>query len=117
MKYENNRLSNRTPDFYVGYQYTFRGKVGSDDAGIGVGFGIGSFGSHGGIGISSGSGVSEYDKGTLVIDFIDASNSDLIWRRTGARRVSQHSDPEKRTKNINETVDKILAQFPPKLKR
>jgi hypothetical protein len=46
-----------------------------------------------------------------------ASNSDLIWRGTGTRRVSQHSDPEKRTKNINETVDKILAQFPPKLKR
>ena len=111
------RVSNRTPDFYVGYQYTVRSKVGSDDAGIGVGFGIGSFGSHGGIGISSGSGVSEYDEGTLVIDFIDPSNSDLIWRGTGTRRVSQHSDPEKRTKNINETVDKILAQFPPKLKR
>ena len=109
------RVSNRTPDFYVVYQYTVRSKVGSGDAGIG--FGIGSFGSHGGIGISSGSGVSEYDEGTLVIDFIDPSNSDLIWRGTGTRRVSQHSDPEKRTKNINETIEKIQAQFPPKLKR
>ena len=111
------KVSLGTPDFYVSYQYMVRSKIESDNVGTGIGFGIGTFGRHGGIGISTGSGISKYDEGMLVINIIDSRNGDLIWRGTGTRRVSQHLDPDKSTKNVNEAVGKILAQFPPQPKK
>jgi Domain of unknown function (DUF4136) len=106
-------VSKGTPDFYVNYQYSIRTKVDSNNLDGGVGFGIGTYGRHGGIGISTGGSVSTYDEGMLVIDILASGSKDLIWRGTATRRISQHSNPEKTTKNVNEAVEKILAQFPP----
>ncbi len=111
------RVSQETPDFYVAYKYTLQRRIGTDNVRTGVGFGFGRGGSFGGIGIGSGYDVTEYDEGLLVIDMIHAGNGDLLWRGIGTRREQQHSDPEKRTKSVNETVDKILAQFPPHSKK
>ena len=107
------RVSQGTADFYVGYQYRIRRKIQSDNLSTGIGFGIGSYSRRGGIGVSTGTGITEYDQGILIIDIIDATNDNLMWRGTGTSRVSQHSSPENKTKNINETVEKILEQFPP----
>jgi len=49
----------------------------------------------------------------LVIDIIAAGNGKLLWRGTGARRLSQRSGPQEITAEVNETVEKILVQFPP----
>jgi len=111
------KISDGTPDFYVRYQYTILRRIGSEDVSTGIGFGIGGFGHRsgvaGGIGIGTGSEISEYDEGMLVIDFIDADNGALIWRGTGTRRLSAQPDPEKTIAEINKTVDEIIAQFPP----
>jgi len=103
-----------TPDFYVSYKYGILTRIRSERVRTGIGFGFGGSGSFGGIGIGTGSDVREYDEGMLVIDITDTKNQKLLWRGTGTRRVSRHSDPEKTTKEVNENVDKILAQFPPK---
>jgi hypothetical protein len=110
------KVAKETPDFYVDYAYTVRTKVETDDVSGGVGFGIGTYGRYGGFGVSTGGSVSTYDEGILVIDIITPGNNELIWRGTGTRRISQHSDPEKTTMNVNEAVEKILAQFPPQPK-
>ncbi len=107
------KVSNGTPDFYVAYQFVIHRKIESDSLQSGVGFGFGSYGNFGGIGIGTGGDISEYDEGMLIIDIIDAKSGGLLWRGTGTRRVSLQSDPEKTTQNVNETVDKIMAQFPP----
>lgn len=107
------KVSNGTPDFYVAYQFVIHRKIESDGLQSGVGFGFGSYGSFGGIGIGTGSDISEYDEGMLIIDIIDAKSGGLLWRGTGTRRVHLQTDPEKTTQNVNETVDKIMAQFPP----
>ena len=111
------KVSQGVPDFYVNYQYLVRSKVESDNIDGGVGFGFGTFGRHGGIGISTGGSVSTYDEGMVVIDILASGNKDLLWRGTGTRRISQHSNPEETTKNVNNTVEKILAQFPPQPKK
>jgi len=111
------KVSHETADFYVAYQYTLQRRIGTDSVRTGVGFGFGGIGRYGGIGISSGADVTEYDEGMLVIDVIHAGDGGLLWRGIGTRRELQHSDPEKRTKYINETVNKILAQFPPQPKK
>jgi hypothetical protein len=111
------KVSHDTPDFFVAYQHTVQRRIGTDNVRTGVGFGFGSSGRYGGIGVGTGAEITEYDEGILVIDVIHADNNDLMWRGIGTRRVSQHSDPEKRTKHINETVAKILTQFPPQAKK
>ncbi len=107
------RIFQGTPDFYVGYKYGILTRIGSKRVRTGIGFGFGGSGSFGGIGIGTGSDVREYDEGMLVIDITDAANKKLLWRGTGTRRVSRHSDPAKITKEVNENIEKILAQFPP----
>jgi len=107
------RIARGKPDFYVSYKYQIRSKIGSNDVGVGVGFGWGSRGHMGGIGVDTGRYISEYDEGMLVIDLIDASNDDLLWRGTGTTLVDQHAKPEEVTKGVNAAVKKILSQFPP----
>ena len=107
------RISQGTPDFYVGYRYAIFTRIGSERVSTGVGFGFGGSGSFGAIGIGTGNDVREYEEGMFVIDITDTKNGKLLWRGTGTRRVSRHSNPEKITKEVNEDVEKILAQFPP----
>jgi hypothetical protein len=106
-------LSEGKPDFYISYHYSIRSKIESSDTGGGVGFGFGSFGRFGGIGINTGQEIREYDQAALLIDFLKPQSNDLIWRGTGTRRVNQHATPEESTKTVNEMVAQILKQFPP----
>ena len=57
--------------------------------------------------------VREYQEGTLVIDLVDASSKDLIWRGTGQTRLREYSDPEQREERLRSAVKQILADFPP----
>ncbi len=102
-----------TPDFMVAYQFSISSKIRSDDLRTGAGFGMGSYGRHGGIAVSTGSTVTQYDEGLLVIDLTGVKNGDLLWRGNGTLRLPEHMDPEKSEKVVNELVEKILEQFPP----
>jgi len=55
--------------------------------------------------------VSSYVEGTLYIDLIDARKRELVWQGQGVGVLSQ--EREKKEKQINEFVEKILAQYPP----
>lgn len=107
------KLTEGKPDFYVSYGYSLRSKIESRDTGASFGFGFGSVGRYGGVGINTGQEVRQYDQATLIIDFINTGSDDLMWRGTGTSRASEHSTPEKATKAVNEMVTKILDQFPP----
>lgn len=101
------------PDFFISYHYNVEQKITSSGVSGGVALGRSSFGGFGGIGLSSGSDVRAYDQGTLLIDVTIPLGDKLVWRGVATQSVSDHSSPEESTANINETVDKILAQFPP----
>lgn len=60
-----------------------------------------------------GTQVWQYEEGTLVIDFIDMAEKELIWRGSGSKILSDHPSIEEKTKNINDAVTQILSQFPP----
>jgi hypothetical protein len=83
-----------TPDFFISYHYNVEQKITSS-------------------GLSTGSDVRAYEQGTLLIDVTIPLGDKLVWRGTSTQSVSEHTSPEKSTANINETVEKILAQFPP----
>lgn len=58
--------------------------------------------------------VYQYDEGTMIVDFIDAKTNELIYRSTVTAEVGLHTDIEKRKKRVEEAVEKILENFPPK---
>jgi hypothetical protein len=107
------KTSREQADFHVAYQYAIRAKVRSDNVHTSVGVGFGSYGRRGAFGVSSGSDVSSYDEGLLVIDILDSRDGSTLWRGKGTRQVSMHSKPEEMTERVNEAVHKILDQFPP----
>ena len=100
-------------DFHVAYQYAIRGKIRSDNVQTRIGFGFGSYGRSSAFGVSTGSDVSSYDEGLLVIDILDSRDGSTLWRGKGTRQVFIHTEPAAMTEQVNETVHKILDQFPP----
>lgn len=56
--------------------------------------------------------VREYTQGTLVIDVVDASTRQLVWRGQSVRRLPRLETPAERNAFIRETVNAIFAKFP-----
>ncbi len=58
--------------------------------------------------------VSQYDEGTLFIDFIDSSKKELVWQGIGKGALVM-DNAAKKDEKIKEFVAKILIQYPPLL--
>lgn len=54
----------------------------------------------------------QYKAGSLVVDFID-QNSQLIWRGATESRVVKKLEPAQRTQRVNDSVEKVMRNFPP----
>lgn len=100
--------------FKVRYQYLLRDRV-TTSGGSGVSFGIGSFGSHGGVAIGTGTGapLRTIAEASLVIDVVDPPAKNLLWRGTGTWTPKDYDDPSRASAAIDGVVEKILAPFPP----
>ena len=102
------------PDFYISYQMSVEQRVSNTNVSGGIAIGTGTYGRMGSIGIATAPQARVYDQGKLYIDVTDASTGNLVWRGLSTQQVSQHSDPDKMSEIINETVAAVLEQFPPK---
>ena len=103
----------QTPAILVSYDYTVSSRLQAEPATTGFGFGYGRYGSHARIGMHTGSSIRQYDQGKLVIYIHSASTNQLLWMGTGTREVFTHSNPEKITREVDETVAAVIKQFPP----
>jgi hypothetical protein len=56
-----------------------------------------------------------YIEGTLFVDMIDASESQLVWQGRAVGTINPDAKPEKREANINNAVKQIFMKYPPKL--
>ena len=101
-------------DFLVLYNVEVDQRISSSNVSGGVSVGRSTRGRHGSIGISTGSQIRTYEQGTLLIDVIDVASDKLVWRGTSSQALPDLSDPQRLTDHINATVEKMLAQFPPK---
>ena len=103
------------PDLLVSYRYTIRPVIESTGTGTDVGFGgFWGGGLFGGFGVGTGRDVRTRYEGVLNIYMKDARNGWTVWQGKGTHMVEEHWEPAKRTERINELVDKVMAQFPPK---
>ena len=106
---EGMRLVTRDPDFLVSCHVIVEGKIEVDDWGYSYaarkryrnpkGFGMVE--------------VEQYDKGTLIIDFLTPGTKELIWRGEAQAGLDPKRTPEKGGEIGAKAVKKILSHFPP----
>jgi len=58
--------------------------------------------------------VNSFEQGTLVIDVVDPTTKQLVWRVTGTDTVNLKNSPERKRKNLRRAIDEMLDKFPPK---
>jgi Domain of unknown function (DUF4136) len=54
--------------------------------------------------------------GTLVVAMADPETKSVIWRGVASKDLDENASPEKRDKNLNKAVAKMLEKYPPKQK-
>ena len=106
-------------DLYLGYQTA----VGSEKQftsyntgwGYGPGWGYGWHG-YGGTTTTYGSTSTVY-VGQLDLSMYDRATQKLVWRGVATKTLDPKANPEKKQKNINKAVQKLLKNFPPTPKK
>jgi len=111
-----NRLTSGTPDFLVGYHASVDRRssvqVLNNQYGYAPGWGWGYGAGYAPYAYPS-TYVYEYDEGTLIVDIVDASTRELVWRGSATDEVDFSASPEKRNAQLNDAVNKVLSNFPP----
>lgn len=57
--------------------------------------------------------VYNYEEGTLILDFVDASTQNLVWRGAGSVALGSNTNPEKQDELVRKVVGKIMSKYPP----
>jgi len=104
------------PDLWVTYHTSEKEEVRINHDTLGMGYGSGWYGSGWRYGGYWGRGygsytttVSNYTKGTLVIDVWDAKKEQMVWRGIASDIVP--ASPGKREKLLEKALDKISKQY------
>lgn len=57
--------------------------------------------------------VHQYTEGTIILDIVDGTRNELVWRGT-ASGVVRGGEPDEVTERINKAVAEELKDFPPR---
>ncbi|WP_404339565.1 DUF4136 domain-containing protein [Pseudoalteromonas mariniglutinosa] len=96
-------------DVLINYHASVDTKIDVDTVNIGYG----ARWNYWGMGYNTQTTTREYEVGTLILDVVDRASNQLVWRGAKEGRLKKNQTPEQRTQIVNETVAKILSNFPP----
>jgi uncharacterized protein DUF4136 len=102
------KSDNDTADLYVGYQVSITQEKQWNTYG-GGGWRVG-----GGMGTAT---TTTIQIGTLGFDVYDQAGKQLVWRGSATKTLNPPKDPDKRQKNLDKAVAKLLKDFPPQPKK
>jgi hypothetical protein len=94
-----------TADLFIGYQVS----IDQERQWNAMGMGMRGFG--GGMGTATSSTISN---GTLVLDMYDPGTKQLVWQGRATKTIDAGANQDKRTKNLNSAMKKLLQKYPPK---
>jgi len=57
--------------------------------------------------------IREYQKGTLVVDFVDAQEKEMVWRGVADGSTPEIPQTEKIDKIVNQAVKEMMKNYPP----
>jgi Domain of unknown function (DUF4136) len=99
------KSENDNADLYVAYQLSINQEKQWNAYGGGMGWRMG-----GGMASATSSTIQI---GTLGFDVYDQAGKQLIWRGSATKTLNPPKDPDKRQKNLDKAVAKLLKGFPP----
>ena len=107
-------------DLYVGYQAAVgqEKEYTSFDTGWGYGPGYrgGGWYGGGGGGMTTGTTSTIYI-GQLALDMYSTASKTLIWRGNASKTLDTGAKPDKQQKNLKKAAEKLLKNYPPKVKK
>jgi hypothetical protein len=98
-------------DLFIGYQVAVNQERQWNTYNTG-GYGAWRYG--GGMGTATSTTIQI---GTIALDMYDSAAKELVWKGQASKTLSGEKDPEKRQKNIDKAMAKLLKDFPPKPKK
>ena len=112
------KVDSDTADLYIAYQPSVSQEKEftsyNTDWGYGPGWGRGWYG---GMGSSMTSGeTSTIQIGHIDLDMYASADKKLVWRGTVSKALDTKAKPDKRAKNVRKAVEKLLKNYPPKVK-
>jgi hypothetical protein len=114
------KVDSDNADLFIGYQAAVgtEKQFTSFSSGMGPswGYGRGWYGGgwYGGGGMTTTTGqTSTIYTGQLALDMYDSAKKDLTWRGVVSKTIDPKAKPEKRQKNLNKAVAKLLKNYPP----
>jgi len=106
-----------TADLFVGYQLAISQEKQLNTYTTGGGYGPGWRGGwYGGAPTMTTGSTTTILIGTVALDMYDGSTKNLVWRGVASKTIDTKAKPEKRQKNINKGVQKMLKNYPPQKK-
>ena len=110
-----------TADLYVGYQTALGQEKEFTSFNTGWGYGPGWGGGWYGYG-GMASGTTYGSTSTVYVGQLDLSMYDpvakqLVWRGSASKTLDPKAKPDKKQKNINKAIAKLLKNYPPPLKK
>jgi len=84
--------------------------------GYGPGWGGGWYGYGGMASTTTYGSTSTVYVGQLDLSMYDSAQKQLVWRGTASKTLDPKAKPDKKQKNIMKAVQKLLKNFPPKVK-
>lgn len=57
--------------------------------------------------------VSQYTRGTLILDMVEPVGNTLVWRGIAEGKIEQDMDQNERAELVEDAVNRILDGFPP----
>ncbi|MCL7963359.1 MAG: DUF4136 domain-containing protein [marine benthic group bacterium] len=110
------RTEGGSPDFRIGYHVSIDGRMDVTYINSYYGYGWGGYwGPYGpsfGMGYSTPS-VRQYNEGTLILDIVDGSSNELVWRGVVSGEVHEKRDAQERQEAIDRAIGEALKDFPP----
>jgi len=107
------RQVGNNPDFWIAWHGDIDGKMSMTTVNSGYGYGWGWYG-YGGVGMgTSQTYVNEWDEGTLLIDIVDASADQLVWRGSATMELRESRNADEAEEGAYQVLQKLLKDFPP----
>lgn len=98
-------------DLLVNWQIVEEDRLDRTGVGLGFGFGSGNFG----WALSSAPPIREVKEGKLVVELVDTSTKQVVWRAASRRYLTESQSPESRRELIDEVVAEMFSKYPPGL--
>lgn len=116
------RVDTDNADLDLGYQTAISSEKQLNSFSSGWGYGPGWYGGgwygYGGMtSATTTTTVNTIYTGSLDLDMYDPAAKALVWRGVVSKTLKMHKNPEKRQKDINKSVKKLLEKYPPPVKK